>query len=103
MSDSEIGALRQKLTSRVRSDDYRQRRKDMDAGFLQYGIARDVSVEPVTANGVRAEWDLDPRGRSRRGTALRARRRLRHRLARQPPTSGFGSRPRRKSLKPMQY
>src|SRR5271169_6738953 len=60
MSDSEIGALRQKLTSRVRSDDYRQRRKDMDAGFLQYGIARDVSVEPVTANGVRAEWTSTP-------------------------------------------
>jgi len=60
MSDSEIGALRQKLASRVRSDDYRQRRKDMDANFLQYGIARDVSVEPVTANGVRAEWTSTP-------------------------------------------
>ena len=31
MNDTEIGALRQKLASRVRSDDYRQRRKDMDA------------------------------------------------------------------------
>ena len=28
MSDTEIGALRAKLASRVRSDDYRQRRKD---------------------------------------------------------------------------
>jgi acetyl esterase/lipase len=56
MGDTEIGALRQKLASRVRSDDYRQRRKDMDAGFSQYGIARDVTVEPATANGVRAEW-----------------------------------------------
>src|SRR6201993_659276 len=56
MSDTEIGALRAKLASRVRSDDYRQRRKDMDALFSQYGIARDVTVEPVTANGVRAEW-----------------------------------------------
>src|SRR5271157_6382338 len=60
MSDSEISALRQKLASRVRSDDYRQRRKDMDAGFLKYSIARDVSVEPVTANGVRAEWTSTP-------------------------------------------
>src|SRR6516165_1747654 len=60
MSDTEIGALREKLASRVRSDDYRQRRKDMDAGFLQYGIARDVTVEPVTANGVRAEWTSTP-------------------------------------------
>jgi epsilon-lactone hydrolase len=61
MSDTEIGALREKLASRVRSDDYRQRRRDMDAGFLQYGIARDVTVEPVSANGVRAEWTSTPR------------------------------------------
>jgi acetyl esterase/lipase len=60
MSDMEIGALRAKLASRLRSDDYRQRRKDMDAGFSQYGIARDVTVEPVTANGVRAEWTSTP-------------------------------------------
>jgi acetyl esterase/lipase len=56
MNDTEIGALRAKLASRVRSDDYRQRRKDMDAGFSQYRIAPDVTVEPVTAHGVRAEW-----------------------------------------------
>jgi epsilon-lactone hydrolase len=60
MSDTEINALRAKLASRVRSDDYRQRRKDMDAAFSQYGIARDVTVEPVTANGVRAEWTSTP-------------------------------------------
>ena len=60
MSDTEIGALRAKLASRLRSDDYRQRRRDMDAGFLQYGIARDVTVEPVSANGVRAEWTSTP-------------------------------------------
>ena len=60
MSDMEIGALREKLASRVRSDDYRQRRKDMDVRGLQYGIARDVTVEPVSANGVRAEWTSTP-------------------------------------------
>jgi len=60
MSDTEIGALRQKLASRVRSDDYRQRRKDMDARALEYKIAPDVAVEPVTANGVRAEWTSTP-------------------------------------------
>ena len=60
MSDTEIGALREKLASRVRSDDYRQRRKDMDAAFSQYPVARDVTVEPVTANGVRAEWTSTP-------------------------------------------
>jgi epsilon-lactone hydrolase len=60
MSDTEIGALRAKLASRPRSDDYRQRRKDMDAAFSQYAVARDVTVEPVTANGVRAEWTSTP-------------------------------------------
>jgi len=60
MSDTEIGALRQKLASRVRSDDYRQRRKDMDARALEYKIAPDVTVEPVAANGVRAEWTATP-------------------------------------------
>jgi epsilon-lactone hydrolase len=60
MSGTEIGALRQKLASRVRSEDYRQRRKDMDARALEYKIASDVTVEPVTANGVRAEWTSTP-------------------------------------------
>jgi acetyl esterase/lipase len=60
MSDVEIGALRAKLASRPRSDDYQQRRKDMDARGLQYGLAPDVSVEPVNATGVRAEWTSTP-------------------------------------------
>ena len=60
MGDTEIGALRAKLASRVRSEDYRQRRKDMDARALEYKIAPDVTVEPVTANGVRAEWTSTP-------------------------------------------
>src|SRR6266513_5024584 len=60
MNDMEIGALRRKLASRVRSDDYRQRRKDMDARSLEYKIAPDVTVEPMTANGVRAEWTSTP-------------------------------------------
>src|SRR6266436_8850508 len=68
MSDTEIGALRAKLASRPRSDDYRQRRKEMDAAFSQYGIARDVTVEPVSANGVRAEWTSTPQ--DNRDTAL---------------------------------
>jgi epsilon-lactone hydrolase len=61
MSDAEIGALRAKLASRPRSDDYRQRRKDIDARGLQYGLAPDVGVEPVTANGVGAEWTATPK------------------------------------------
>ena len=61
MSDSEIGALRAKLASRPRSDDYRQRRKDIDERGLAIGLASDVGVEPVTANGVRAEWTATPK------------------------------------------
>ena len=61
MSDAEIGALRAKLASRPRSDDYRQRRNDIDARGLAYGLAADVGVEPVTANGVRAEWTATPK------------------------------------------
>jgi epsilon-lactone hydrolase len=68
MMDAEIVALRAKLASRPRSDDYRQRRKDIDARGLQYGLAPDVSVEPVSANGVRAEWTSTPR--ADRDTAL---------------------------------
>ena len=60
MSDPEIGALRAKLSARPRSDDYRQRRKDIDSRGLAYGLAADVGVEPVTANGVRAEWTSTP-------------------------------------------
>ena len=60
MSDPEIVALRAKLTSRPRSDDYRQRRRDIDERGLVYGLRPDVKVEPVTANGVRAEWSSTP-------------------------------------------
>jgi acetyl esterase/lipase len=60
MGDAEIGALRAKLAVRPRSDDYRLRRKDIDARGLAYGLAGDVGVEPVTANGVRAEWTATP-------------------------------------------
>jgi monoterpene epsilon-lactone hydrolase len=60
MSDAEIGALRAKLAGRPRSDDYRQRRKDIDARGLAYGLPADVGIEPVTANGVRAEWTTTP-------------------------------------------
>jgi epsilon-lactone hydrolase len=60
MSDPQISALRTKLAARPRSDDYRQRRKDIDARGLAYGLPADVGVEPVTANGVRAEWTTTP-------------------------------------------
>src|SRR5438477_8713447 len=64
MADAEILALRAKLASRPRADDYRQRRRDFDVRSLEYGIAADVTVEPVTANGVRAEWTSTPQDSS---------------------------------------
>ncbi|HEY1300267.1 MAG TPA: alpha/beta hydrolase [Stellaceae bacterium] len=60
MSDPEIAALRAKLASRPRSDDYRQRRRDIDARGLEYRLAADIGVEPATAGGVRAEWTSTP-------------------------------------------
>jgi len=60
MSDTEITALRAKLAARPRSDDYRQRRRDIDARGLTYGLAADVGVEPVNANGIGAEWTATP-------------------------------------------
>ena len=60
MADTEIVALRAKLATRPRSPDYRQRRLDIDARGREYGIPADVSLEPVTANGVRAEWTATP-------------------------------------------
>jgi epsilon-lactone hydrolase len=60
MNDTEIDALRSKLAARPRSDDYRQRRKDIDRRGLEYGLAPDVAVEQTNANGVRAEWNSTP-------------------------------------------
>ena len=60
MAASEIDALRAKLAAHPRSDDYRQRRRDIDARGLAYELPGDVVVETVTANGVRAEWTATP-------------------------------------------
>jgi acetyl esterase/lipase len=60
MADAEIVALRAKLASRPRSDDYHQRRRDIDSRGLEYGLPADVTVEPLTAGGVRAEWTSTP-------------------------------------------
>jgi monoterpene epsilon-lactone hydrolase len=60
MSDPQIVALRAKLAARPRSDDYRQRRRDIDQRGREYGLPADVAVEPTSANGVKAEWTLTP-------------------------------------------
>jgi len=60
MADAEIAAFRAKLASLPRSPDYRQRRLDFDALGRAFLVPADVSVEPVSANGVRAEWISTP-------------------------------------------
>jgi acetyl esterase/lipase len=60
MSDPEILALRDIIAQRVRSDDIGQRRRDIDARGRQYTLPADVVVEPVSANGIRAEWTTTP-------------------------------------------
>ncbi len=60
MSDREITALRAVIAARPRSDDIAQRRRDIDARGKANQLAPDVSVEPVTANGVKAEWTTTP-------------------------------------------
>jgi len=60
MSDQEIVALREVISRRVRSDDIAQRRRDIDARGLAYALAADVTLEPVTANGVKSEWTTTP-------------------------------------------
>jgi epsilon-lactone hydrolase len=60
VSDPEITALREVIAKRVRSDDIGQRRRDIDERGRQYKLAADVTVEPVTANGVKAEWSTTP-------------------------------------------
>ncbi len=60
MSDPEIVALREKLAQRLRSPDLGQRRREFDMFADMYPTAADVAVEPVSANGVPAEWTSTP-------------------------------------------
>ncbi len=60
MSETEIGALRAMLLSRPRPDGLAERRQRLDALGQAYSLAPDVSVAPVDANGVPAEWTSTP-------------------------------------------
>jgi acetyl esterase/lipase len=60
MADPEIVALRAKLALRTRASEIAQRRKDFDARSQEYPTAADITIEPVTANGVPAEWGATP-------------------------------------------
>ena len=69
MSDPEILALREQLAARPRATEIAQRRRDIDARGLAYGVATDVTVEKVSAGGVAAEWTATP-GADRAGAVL---------------------------------
>jgi acetyl esterase/lipase len=64
MSESDIAKLRAVIAARPRATDIAQMRRDADARGLGFGLPADVSVKPVDAFGVRAEWtstaDADP-------------------------------------------
>ena len=60
MRDPEITALREKLAARVRPTDIGERRRGFDAFASVYPTAPDIVVEPVTVNGVAAEWTTAP-------------------------------------------
>ena len=60
MNDPEIAKIRALIASRPRATELAQRRRDMDARARQFGIAADVTVEKLSANGVPAEWTATP-------------------------------------------
>jgi len=64
MADPEITALREVLAARPRASEIAQMRIDADTRAKAFPLPPDVTVTPVSANGVRAEWistpDADP-------------------------------------------
>ncbi len=60
MSDPEILALREMIAARPRATDIAQRRRDIDARGLAFGLPADVTVEKLSAGGVPAEWTTTP-------------------------------------------
>ncbi len=60
MSDPEITAIRAQIADRTRATEIPQMRRDYDARGLDFGLPSDVKVEPLSANGVKAEWTSTP-------------------------------------------
>src|SRR5262249_38263306 len=57
---SEIDAVRELLRSKPRPAGFSERRERLDAIGSTAPLARDISLEPIDANGVPAEWSLAP-------------------------------------------
>ena len=60
MADPEMQKLRAMIAARPRATEIVQMRQDADARAKVFGLSSDVTVEPVTANGVRSEWTSTP-------------------------------------------
>jgi monoterpene epsilon-lactone hydrolase len=61
MADPEIARIRELIASRPRATEIAEMRLDADARAKAFPLPSDVTVEPVTANGVRAEWTSTPK------------------------------------------
>src|SRR5262249_1481188 len=55
---SEIDAVRELLRSKPRPAGFAERRERLDAIGSTAPLTRDISLEPIDANGVPAEWSL---------------------------------------------
>ncbi len=60
MADPEIVKLRELLASRPRPTEIAERRAGMDQNATTFPLDPSIKVEPVTANGVKAEWTTSP-------------------------------------------
>jgi monoterpene epsilon-lactone hydrolase len=60
MPDPGIEAIRALLAACPRSTQLAERRRRLDALGTQYALPADVQIEPVSANGVPAEWNSTP-------------------------------------------
>ncbi|MGD0107102.1 MAG: alpha/beta hydrolase [Rhodopila sp.] len=60
MADPEIVNLRELIAARPRASEIAQMRLDAEARAKVFELPADVTVEPVSANGVKAEWTSTP-------------------------------------------
>jgi acetyl esterase/lipase len=60
MADPEIARLREVIAARPRAGEIAQMRLDADERSKAFGLPADVTVQPVDANGVPAEWTSTP-------------------------------------------
>jgi epsilon-lactone hydrolase len=60
MADPEIAKLREIIAARPRASEIAQMRLDADERAQAFPLPADVTVQPVNANGVKAEWTSTP-------------------------------------------